>query len=105
MLLLLTAVDQFPQLDLNPVHHLIASLYFTQGFLLIGLDEHMNQLLNLLVLPFVLFFSIASEVFQIVFYFISEIDSILLHQFFVGKMVLVHSSMIVIASRKKGIYS
>lgn len=79
MLLLLTPIDQFPQFDLDPIHHFIILLYLPQRLFLICLNEHVNQLLDQFILPLVLFIFIASEIFEVFFYFVAKIDAILFH--------------------------
>lgn len=105
MLFPLVVIDELPQFDLHPIHDLISSLNLRERFLLVGLHEDLNEHLYLFVFPFAFDLLILSQILEIVLDLVPEEYAIFLHEFCIGGLLLVHSSMRAMASRKKGISS
>lgn len=101
---LFVVIDELSKFDLQRIHDLIPFLNLAERFLLVGLHEDLDQRLHLLVLPLFLH-PILSQFLQVIFDPVPQINPIIFHQFCIGGDILVHSSMMVIVSLKKGISS
>lgn len=102
---LFVVIDELPQLDLQRIHDLISFLDLAQRFLLIGLHEDLYQGLHLLIFPLLVPRPILPELLEVLLDPVPEINPVILHEFCIGGDILVHSSMMVMVSRKKGMSS
>ena len=98
---LFIVINKLSEFDLQRIHDLISFLNLAERFLFVGLHEDLNQHLHLLILPFLLY-SILTQFLQVILDSVPQINPIIFHEFCIGRDILVHSSMMVMVSRKKG---
>ena len=80
MFLSLTTIDELSQLDLKPIHSSVSFLYLPQRFLLIGLQEYLNQLVEIINLFLIFSQSILSQGSQVLFDLIPQYYPIIFDQ-------------------------
>jgi hypothetical protein len=94
-------IHKFSQLNLQPIHRFISSLYLTQWLLLIGVNKNLYYLPHLLLL-FTFARLILFQHSEILLDAITQKDPIIFRQLYMIDGILVQLSMSVTVSRKNG---